>query len=113
LPLNGEVSVQGGDSSPQVSTETSENQYSRRARPVPVFDQDYVSMLSHFLSEDAIGSNGISLVVNGVEANGPGVLPSAVQEVKINQNLFRTVFPSGKRVWKSSPNLALQHFTAQ
>ena len=45
-------------------------------------------MPSRFLSEDAIGTNGISLVVNGVEANGPGVSPSAVQEVKINLNPY-------------------------
>jgi Carboxypeptidase regulatory-like domain len=59
---------------------------------VPVFDQDYVTMLSRFLDDNAIGTNGISLVVNGVEANGPGVSASAVQEVKINQNPYSARF---------------------
>ena len=40
---------------------------------VPVFDQDYITALSRFLSDDTIGTNGVSLVVNGIEANGPGV----------------------------------------
>jgi len=59
---------------------------------VPVFDQDYVTMLSRFLDDNAIGTNGISLVVNGVEANGPGVSASAVEEVKINQNPYSARF---------------------
>src|ERR1700739_1185818 len=49
-------------------------------------------MLSRFLDDNAIGANGISLVVNGVEANGPGVSASAVQEVKINQNPYSARF---------------------
>jgi hypothetical protein len=41
-----------------------------------------------------VGSNvldktsGVTLIVNGIEANGPGVTPSAVEEVKINQNPY-------------------------
>ena len=95
--VNEVVSVAGGDSSPRISTETSENQNANTITRdaldrVPVFDQDYVSLLSRFLSEDAIGTNGISLVVNGVEANGPGVSPSAIQEVRINQNPYSAQF---------------------
>jgi hypothetical protein len=91
-----EVSV-GAESSNQVSTEISENQNSnsldRNALDrLPVFDQDYITTLSRFLDADATGSNGITLVVNGVEANGPGVTPSAVQSVKINQNPFSALF---------------------
>ena len=36
--------------------------------------------------------NGVTLVVNGIEANGPGVTPSAVQEVKINNNPYSARF---------------------
>jgi hypothetical protein len=91
-----EVSV-GAESSNQVSTEISENQNSnsldRNALDrLPVFDQDYITTLSRFLNTDATGSNGITLVVNGVEANGPGVTPSAVQSVKINQNPYSALF---------------------
>jgi hypothetical protein len=92
-----EVSVGASESSNQVSTEISQNQNSnsldRNALDrLPVFDQDYITTLSRFLDADATGSNGITLVVNGVEANGPGVTPSAVQSVKINQNPYSALF---------------------
>lgn len=95
--LNQSVSVNADDSAVQLSTEVSENQSAnnidRNALDrVPVFDQDYISLLSRFLSDDAIGTNGVSLVVNGIEANGPGVAPSGVQEVKINQNPYSALF---------------------
>lgn len=91
------VSVAGDQGIPQISTETSENQNANNVTRdaldrVPVFDQDYVTLLSRFLSDDSIGTNGISLVVDGVEANGPGVSASAVQEVKINQNPYSARF---------------------
>ena len=91
------VSVAGGGNTAQISTETSENQSANTITGdaldrVPVFDQDYVTLLSRFLSEDTIGTNGVSLVVNGVEANGPGVSASAVQEVRINQNPYSAQF---------------------
>jgi hypothetical protein len=86
-----------GADAPQVSTEISENQSAntidRSALDrVPVFDQDYITTLSRFLDDNAIGTNGVTLVVNGVEANGPGVTPSAIQEVKINQNPYSALF---------------------
>jgi hypothetical protein len=91
------VSVTAEDAISQVSSETSENQSVNDVTRdtldrVPVFDQDYISLLSRFLSDDAIGTNGTSLVVNGVEANGPGVSASAVQEVKINHNPYSAQF---------------------
>lgn len=36
--------------------------------------------------------NGVTLVVNGVEANGPGVTASAVQNVKVDQNPYSALF---------------------
>lgn len=91
------VSVSEDDSAHQVSTDVSENQNANNIDRdaldrVPVFDQDYVTLLSRFLSDDAIATSGVSLVVNGIEANGPGVSPSAVQEVKINQNPYSARF---------------------
>jgi hypothetical protein len=91
------VSVSVDDSAPQISTEVSENQgannIDRNALDrVPVFDQDYITLLSRFLSDDAIATSGVSLVVNGIEANGPGVSSSAIQEVKINQNPYSSRF---------------------
>ncbi|HEV3511034.1 MAG TPA: carboxypeptidase-like regulatory domain-containing protein [Candidatus Sulfotelmatobacter sp.] len=98
IPVQAEtVTVASSVNVPTVSTETSENQnannISRDALDrVPVFDQDYITTMSRFLDDNAIGTNGVSLVVNGIEANGPGVTPSAVQEVKINNNPYSARF---------------------
>jgi hypothetical protein len=94
------VTVATGVNVPVVSTETSENQNNnaidREALDrVPVFDQDYITTMSRFLDDSATGTNGVTLVVNGIEANGPGVTPSAVQEVKINNNPYSARFASG------------------
>ena len=96
------VTVGGDDSSPQVTTDAAQNQsantFERAALDrVPVFDQDYVTTLSRFLSDDAVATSGVSLVVNGIEANGPGVTPSAVGEVKINQNPYSALFANPGR----------------
>jgi hypothetical protein len=66
------VNVTADDAISQVSLDTAENQNSNNITRdaldrVPVFDQDYVSLLSRFLSDDTIGTNGVSLVVNGVD----------------------------------------------
>jgi len=100
LPIavqNEVMNVTGSDASLAVTTEVSENQgannLDRSALDrVPVFDQDYITMMSRFLDDSAIGTNGVSLIVNGIEANGPGVTPSAVQEVRINQNPYSARF---------------------
>jgi hypothetical protein len=91
------VSVTADENIPQTSSDPSENlnanNMTRDALDrVPVFDLDYITLLSRFLSDDAIATSGVSLVVNGVEANGPGVSASAVQEVKINQNPYSARF---------------------
>jgi hypothetical protein len=91
------VAVGAQDSSVRVSADVAENQNANTIDRdaldrVPVFDQDYITTLSRFLDDSAIGTNGVSLVVNGVEANGPGVTPSAIQEVKINQNPYSALF---------------------
>jgi len=91
------VTVATGVNVPLVSTETSENQNNNAIDRdaldrVPVFDQDYITTMSRFLDDSATGTNGITLVVNGIEANGPGVTPSALQEVKINNNPYSARF---------------------
>jgi len=108
------VTVGASDTVPQVSTETSENQsantFDRNALDrVPVFDQDYITTLSRFLDDNATSTNGVSLIVNGIEANGPGVTPSAIQDVRINQNptpCFSRIRDA--RVLKSQPSLELR-----
>ena len=94
---NQEVAVHADEVASQVGTEMAQNQNANtldRAAldRVPVFDQDYVTTLSRFLDDSAIGTNGVTLVVNGVEANGPGVSASAVKEVRINQNPYSALF---------------------
>ncbi len=59
---------------------------------LPVFDQDYVATLSSFLDPGALGESGVSLVVDGAEANRAPVSPSSIQEVKINQNPYSAEF---------------------
>lgn len=91
------VTVATGENIPLISTDTQGNQNTNSIDRdaldrIPVFDQDYITAMSRFLDDNAIGTNGVSLVVNGIEANGPGVTPSAVQEVKINNNPYSARF---------------------
>ena len=98
IAIQNEVVTVGADAAaPQVTTEISDNQSSNTIERaaldrVPVFDQDYITTLSRFLDDNATATSGVSLVVNGVESNGPGVTPSAIQEVKINQNPYSALF---------------------
>ncbi|MGH9514753.1 MAG: TonB-dependent receptor, partial [Terriglobales bacterium] len=79
--------------SPEVAENTSSNRLDRDTLDrVPVFDQDYITAISRFLDDSATGTNGVTLVVNGTEANGPGVTASAIQEVKVNQNPYSALF---------------------
>src|SRR5258708_2753015 len=97
--LNETVNVATGDSAPLVSLENSENQNAntidRNALDlIPVFDQDYITTMSRFLDDNASGTNGVTLVVNGIEANGTGVTPSAIQEATINDNPYSLYYPN-------------------
>ncbi len=92
-----QVNVAASESSAQLSIDIGQNQNGAALDQnaidhLPVLDQDYIATLSRFLDPDSTGSNGVSLVVNGVEANGPGVTASAVQNVKINQNPYSALF---------------------
>ena len=91
------VKVEGGDSSTQIGAAIAQNQNANSVDRdaldrLPAFDQDYIATLSRFLNPDATGTNGITLVVNGIEANGPGVTASAIKSVKINQNPYTALF---------------------
>ena len=91
------VTVATGENVPLVSTDTQSNQNTNSIDRntldrIPVFDQDYITAMSRFLDDNATGTNGVTLVVNGIEANGPGVTPSAVQEVRINNNPYSARF---------------------
>jgi hypothetical protein len=76
-----------------ISTEASDNKDSvavseQSLSNLPVFDQDYIGAMSRFLDPGSVGTNGVSLVVNGMEVNNLGVSPSAIKEIKINQDPY-------------------------
>ena len=92
-----EVTVAGSEAVPLVSSDVAENQNANTIErsaldQLPVFDQDYIATLSRFLDSSSLGTNGVSLVVNGVEANVPGVTNSAVKSIKINQNPYSALY---------------------
>ncbi|HEV3056781.1 MAG TPA: carboxypeptidase regulatory-like domain-containing protein [Vicinamibacterales bacterium] len=55
---------------------------------LPVFDQDYIATLSRFLDSGSLGTNGATIVVNGMEVSALRVSASAVQQIKINQDPY-------------------------
>ena len=55
---------------------------------LPMLDQNYVATLSRFLDVGAIGTGGPTIVVNGMEVSSLNVTPSAVQQIKINQDPY-------------------------
>src|SRR5262245_44764169 len=59
---------------------------------LPALDQNYIGALSGFLSAGATGTGGVTLVVDGMEAAKVGVSPSAIQEVRINNNPYSAEF---------------------
>ena len=86
-----EVTV--GAESTQVSTNASDNldtvTMDRSALDdLPIFDQDFIGTMSRFLDASSVGTNGVTLIVDGVEGTRAGVSASAIQEVKINQDPY-------------------------
>jgi len=61
---------------------------SNELKELPIFDNDYIGAMSAFLDDSASGTGGSGLMVDGVEANRSPVSPSAVQEVRINQDPY-------------------------
>jgi Carboxypeptidase regulatory-like domain/TonB dependent receptor len=59
---------------------------------LPIFDQDFVSALSRFLDPADVGTGGVTLIVNGVEAASVAVSSSAVKEIRINQDPYSAEF---------------------
>ena len=59
---------------------------------LPIFDDDAVATLSRFLDSGAIGTSGVTLVVNGMEVNSLDVSTSAIQQIKINQDPYSAAY---------------------
>lgn len=86
-----EVSAENGEQG--VSTDAGENRSqvsadSKALEALPIFDQNLVAVLTPFLSQSAVGTSGVSILVDGIEMKGTGVTASAIQEVRINNDPF-------------------------
>ncbi len=64
---------------------------------LPVLDRDVLTAASLFLDPGQLGAGGYSLVVDGMETRRLGVTPSAIREVRINQNPYSAEFSSPGR----------------
>src|SRR5207244_9214009 len=60
---------------------------------LPVFDQNYVGTMSRFLDAGSIATGGVTIIVDGVEADRSSVSASAIQEVKINNDPYSAEYP--------------------
>jgi carboxypeptidase family protein/TonB-dependent receptor-like protein len=60
---------------------------------LPLFNQDVLATMSRFLDSSAIGTNGATLVVNGIEVNNLNVSASAIQQIKVNQDPYSAEYP--------------------
>ncbi len=88
--LNQQITVSGD--TPEVSTDPSENRdvaaVDRQALDdLPIFDQDIVATMSRFLDNSALGTNGVTLIIDGIQATS-ALSASAIQAVTINQNPY-------------------------
>ncbi|HEX4165317.1 MAG TPA: TonB-dependent receptor, partial [Bryobacteraceae bacterium] len=91
--LSQQMEVNATAGADHVSVDPAENRDAavvsdRSLEKLPVFDQDYVSTLSTFLDQSSIGTMGTTIVVDGMEQKDAGVTPSAVQNVKINNDPY-------------------------
>src|SRR5881409_1829025 len=88
--LNQQITVSGDN--PEISTDPSANRdvavVDRQALDdLPIFDQDVVTTMYRFLDSSALGTYGVTLIVDGMQ--GAGVLSaSAIQTVTINNNPY-------------------------
>src|SRR5438445_3549621 len=61
-------------------------------RELPTESQDIVPLLSNFLSPGAMGAEGVSLVVDGVEVNELDTPTWSIKDVAMNQNAYSAEF---------------------
>ena len=93
--LTQEVSVSGGGAETSTAAQANLNAITVDANQLddlPVLDQDIVTAMSRFLDSSAIGTNGVTVIVNGIEVNALSLSASAVQQIKINQDPYSSEF---------------------
>jgi hypothetical protein len=97
--LRDELTVQERDDSVSAEINANRNAISVERGlldDLPVADLDYIAALSRFLDSSGIGG-GDSLIVDGVEMRSAGVSPSAIQEIRINENPYTAEYPRWSR----------------
>src|SRR5262249_1139281 len=80
------------DDTTDVTTDASENRdvaaVDRQALDnLPIFDQDIVATMSRFLDSSALGTNGVTIIVDGIQTSS-ALSASAIQSVTINNNPY-------------------------
>ncbi len=86
-----EITVNSG--ADQVTTAAGDNRDAIVIDPktienLPVFDQDIVGAVSRFLDQGSLGTGGVTLIVDGMEATSVGMSASAIEQIKINQDPY-------------------------
>jgi hypothetical protein len=86
-----------GDDDAKPTTSIGENRDANRVNSgdlasLPSLDQDYLATMARFLSDGATGTSGVTLIVDGIEANSLKTGRSGIQEIKINQNPYSAEF---------------------
>ena len=90
-----EVSVSGGGAATSTAADSNLNAITvsgDQLDDLPVLDQDVVTAMSRFLDSSSIGTNGPTVLVNGVEVNVLALSASAIQAIKINQDPYSAEF---------------------
>jgi hypothetical protein len=64
---------------------------------LPFLDNNYLQALGRFLDPGTPGGSGTTLVVDGMEMRNAGVTPSAIQEIRINNNPYTAEYPRWSR----------------
>lgn len=85
--------VEVASDSPSVAADAAANSDQATAsntliEKVPVLSQDVIGSFVPFLSQTGIGTNGIVIVVDGIEMKGTGVSASAIKSVSINNDPY-------------------------
>lgn len=71
---------------------------SQALRELPVFDRDIVGTLSRFLDDAALGTGGVTLVVDGMEAQGADASKSS-RRLEVTRTTARSTSRSAMRAW--------------
>jgi hypothetical protein len=99
-PLKQKLTVAGQDgqvsASPGQNADTISVEHTMLGN-LPVVDHDYLNALSRFLNPGTPGDAGTLLVVDGMESRNVGVTPSAIQEIRINNNPYTAEYPRWSR----------------